>query len=122
MSESGSGALPGYLRPPRLRYGTEMETPVGGFHRAGWLGVAIVEGMVSVHSGTDSPSLPGGQGMHQTEQVKQDVGVDALEELFGSEAAQAEIEAMALGRFGFDDELEQPQAIGSVVLTVRVRC
>ncbi len=60
--------------------------------------------------------------MHQTEQVKQDVGVDALEELFGSEAAQAEIEAMALGRFGFDDELEQPQAIGSVVLTVRVRC
>lgn len=60
--------------------------------------------------------------MVQTAEDQQDVGVEALEELFGSEAAQAEVEAMALGRFGFDEELEQPQAIGSVVLTVRIRC
>jgi hypothetical protein len=60
--------------------------------------------------------------MVTTNEVQQDTGVDALEELFGSEAAQAEVEAMALGRFGFDEELDQPQAIGSVVLTVRVRC
>ncbi len=60
--------------------------------------------------------------MVQTTETQQDVGVEALEELFGSEAAQAEVEAMALGRFGFDEELDQPQAIGSVVLTVRIRC
>lgn len=60
--------------------------------------------------------------MVTTEKVQQDTGVEALEELFGSEAAQAEVEAMALERFGFDEELDQPQAIGSVVLTVRIRC
>ncbi len=60
--------------------------------------------------------------MVQTTETQQDIGVEALEELFGSEAAQAEVEAMALGRFGFDEELDQPQAIGSVVLTVRIRC
>jgi hypothetical protein len=29
MSETDSGALPRYLRPRRLSYGTEMETPFG---------------------------------------------------------------------------------------------
>jgi hypothetical protein len=45
------------------------------------------------------------------DKVQQDTGVEALEELFGSEAAQAEVEAMTLGRFGFDEELDEPQAI-----------
>ncbi len=60
--------------------------------------------------------------MVTTDKFQQDIGVEALEELFGSEVAQAEIEAMALERFDFDEELDQPQAVGTVVLTVRIRC
>jgi hypothetical protein len=45
------------------------------------------------------------------------VELEALEELFG-EVDEAE----ALERLGDDDFAEAPQAIGSVVWTVRLRC
>lgn len=45
------------------------------------------------------------------------VETEALEELFG-----AELEQDALGQLGEHDHTDDPQAIGSVVWTVRVRC
>jgi hypothetical protein len=47
------------------------------------------------------------------------VEVEPLEELFGD---VEETEAEALERLGEDDFAETPQAIGSVVWTVRLRC
>jgi hypothetical protein len=47
------------------------------------------------------------------------VELEPLEELFGD---VEETEAEALQRLGDDDFAEAPQAIGSVVWTVRLRC
>ena len=49
--------------------------------------------------------------------------LEALEELFGSEAEQAELEEEAGDELGFSDTFETPQAvIGTIVWTVRLRC
>ena len=53
--------------------------------------------------------------MHSTEMEQ--VEVEALEELFGPE-----IEEQALEQLGEHDHTDDPQAIGSVIWTVRVRC
>jgi len=47
---------------------------------------------------------------------------DALEDLLGDETEQSELEADALRLFGAHDNEKDPQAIATVILTVRVRC